>query len=669
MSRVKNKGIAPIQITAEQLLRESYDRSDAGLVAPKHKIGDAAELEEYRGRTRKQFEDRIRTSRQQTSNWIKYAVWELDQKEFARARSIFERAIESDATSVPVWLKYIESEMKTRNINHARNLCDRAVTLMPRVDKFWFKYVSMEETLGNIDGARQVFERWMAWEPDEHAWVAYVQMEQRYGARDRVRQVFERFTVVHPESRTWLKWTRFEEEAGDADKVREVFTLAIDTLGDDFMDEKLFSAYAKYETSLKEHDRARAIYKYALDRMPRSKSKQLHRDYTTFEKQYGDRDGIESVVLAKRRVAYEEIVAAEPDVVDNWFDYIRMEEAANQVEKVRDLYERAIAQAPAKQKRLWRRYIYLWLNYAVFEEEQGNLDRSRAVYKAMLAAIPHTRFTFAKAWAMFATFELRQGNLTAARKIFGQAIGKSPKDKLFKYYIDMELSLKEFDRCRILYQKQLEYNPSSCTTWIQFATLETELGDDDRARAIYELGIAQNSLDMPELLWKSYIDFEFEGENYDKTRLLYERLLAKTMHVKVWTSFAQFELSVPEAEEDEETSRRLAAERCRGVFLRAHTAMKQEDIKEDRITLLESWSTFEGEYGTEDTQAKVRKLMPKSVKRRRELEDGSIEEYVDYLFPSEEDGRSSNLMKMLETARAWKEQQEREAQAQAHAQE
>ncbi|ORY75076.1 hypothetical protein BCR37DRAFT_192887 [Protomyces lactucae-debilis] len=663
MSRVKNKGIAPIQITAEQLLRESFDRSDAGLVGPKHKISDAGELEEYRGRMRKQFEDRIRINRLQMNNWIKYALWELEQKEYARARSIFERGIDQDATHIPIWLKYIESEMKTRNINHARNLCDRAVTTMPRVDKFWFKYVSMEETLGNIDGTRQVFERWMAWEPDEFAWIAYVQMEQRYGEYSKVRQVFERFTMVHPEPRTWLKWTRFEEEVGDPDKVREVFTLAIDTLGDHFMDEKIFSAYAKFETSLKEHDRARAIYKYALDRMPRSKSKQLHRDYTTFEKQFGDREGIESVVLAKRRISYEETVGAEPDAVDNWFDYIRMEEAANQVDKVRDLYERAIAHVPIKQKRYWRRYVYLWLNYAVFEEEQSNIDRSRAVYKALLALIPHAQFTIAKAWAMLAHFELRQGNLMAARKVFGQAIGKCPKDRLFKSYIEMEMSLKEFDRCRVLYQKQLEYNPSSCTTWMQFATLEIELGDDDRARAIHELGISQESLDMPELLWKSYIDFEFEGEDFDKTRKLYERLLAKTMHVKVWTSFAQFELSVSEPEEDEDTSRKSAAERARGVFSRAHTAMKEKDIKEDRLTLLESWRAFEEEYGSEETQDKVAQLMPKQVKRRRELEDGSFEEYIDYLFPSEEDDMSKNLMNVLAAARAWKEKQSQQAES------
>jgi crooked neck len=63
----------------------------------------------------------------------------------------------------------------------------------------------------------------------------------------------------------------------------------------------------------------------------------------------------------------------------------------------------------------------------------------------------------------------------------------------------MELQLREFDRCRILYEKYLESSPENCTTWIKFAELETLLGDVDRARAVYNLAIGQPALDMPEV--------------------------------------------------------------------------------------------------------------------------------------------------------------------------
>ncbi len=69
-------------------------------------------------------------------------------------------------------------------------------------------------------------------------------------------------------------------------------------------------------------------------------------------------------------------------------------------------------------KRVWRRYIYLWLKYAIYEElEAKDVERTREVYKACLEIIPHKKFTFAKVWLMFAQFEVRQKDLTAGRKI------------------------------------------------------------------------------------------------------------------------------------------------------------------------------------------------------------------------------------------------------------
>lgn len=127
-------------------------------------------------------------------------------------------------------------------------------------------------------------------------------------------------------------------------------------------------------------------------------------------------------------------------------------------------------------------------------------------------------------WLLYAQFEIRQKNLQAARKTMvrfrttslsemlkllgmtvsffsgqGTAIGKCPKNKLLKGYIELELQLREFDRCRKLYEKYLEFSPENCTTWIKFAELETILGDTERARAIFELAIGQPRLDMPEV--------------------------------------------------------------------------------------------------------------------------------------------------------------------------
>ena len=59
--------------------------------------------------------------------------------------------------------------------------------------------------------------------------------------------------------------------------------------------------------------------------------------------------------------------------------------------------------------------------------------------------------------------------------------------------------LGNIDRVRTIYEKQLESFPANCRAWTSFAELEQSLGELDRARAIFELGIAQPLLDMPEV--------------------------------------------------------------------------------------------------------------------------------------------------------------------------
>ena len=659
--RVKNKAAAPVQISAEQLLREAVDRQDTGLQAPTQRFADLEELHEFQGRKRKEFEDYVRRNRVNLNNWMRYAQWELEQKEFARARSVFERALDAHPNSVVLWIRYIESEMRSRNINHARNLLDRAVSRLPRVDKLWYKYVYMEEMLGNIPGTRQVFDRWMQWQPDEAAWSAYIKLEKRYGEYDRARDIFRAFTMVHPEPRNWIKWAKFEEENGTSDQVRDVFGDAVEALGDDFVDEKLFIAYARFEAKLKEYERARAIYKHALDRLPRSKSMTLHKAYTTFEKQFGDKDGVEDVVLSKRRRYYEELVKENPKNYDGGFDYAGLEETSQDADRVRDVYERAIAQVPPTQeKRHWRRYIFIWIFYAIWEELEGqDPERARQIYQTCLNLVPHKKFTFAKVWLLAAQFEIRQGNLTGARKLLGRAIGMCPKDKLFDGYIDLERRLFEFVRCRTLYEKHVEYNPANCQTWIRFAELERGLDDLDRARAIFELAVSQPQLDMPELLWKAYIDFEEEEGEYERTRDLYERLLDKTDHVKVWISYAHFEINIPEdeAEGEEEEEQPVSDEakaRARKVFERAHRRMRDKDLKEERVSLLNAWLSFERTHGSEADIEAVQAQMPRKVKKRRRTEDDSWEEYFDYVFPAD-DQQAKNLSGIMAMAQKWKQ--------------
>ena len=261
--------------------------------------------------------------------------------------------------------------------------------------------------------------------------------------------------------------------------------------------------------------------------------------------------------------------------------------------------------------------------------------------------VPHASFTFAKLWVHAAHLEVRQRALPAARKLLGASIGRCPKEKLFKEYIQLELQLGEVSRCRELYQRYLAWAPTNCAAWCAFAELEASLGELDRCCAIFGLAVEQQALDMPETLWKAYIDFEIEQGEAERTRSLYRQLLERTSHVKVWVSFARFEAEAG------------GADAAAGVYREAETQFRESGQKDERVLVLDAWREMEAQTADEARVAEVDKRMPKRLKKRRAVvgddgEEQGWEEYMDYVFPEEEAKAPS--LKILEMANKWKRQ-------------
>ena len=117
------------------------------------------------------------------------------------------------------------------------------------------------------------------------------------------------------------------------------------------MEESLFIAFAKFEEGQKEYDRAKVIYRYALDHMSKDQCANLYNEYTRHEKKFGDRSSIDNVITSKRKFQYEEALKKNELDYDTWFDYVKMLEADGNEELVRETYERAIACVPPSKVR------------------------------------------------------------------------------------------------------------------------------------------------------------------------------------------------------------------------------------------------------------------------------------------------------------------------------
>lgn len=539
-----------------------------------------------------------------------------------------------------------------------------------------------------------------------------------------LRALYERFTLDHLTLDSYLKYAKFETRYGTIPLARSVYERAQEELTEEEKsDEAFYIAFAHFEERNKEYDRARCIYQFALDNLPKHRARDLYDKYVAFEKSYGDKEGIELVILSKRRFQYEEEIKAAASGkaggvynYDIFFDYIRLEQdrlesiiaspnsavhtqqnILTQKSRIRELYERAVANIPLvmNEKKHWKRYIYLWIYWLVFEElSMGDVARVREIGDKLLGGstnsgatlIPHASFSFAKIWLHLAHFEVRQGDLTSARKRLGEGLGRchhlpQTKMKLFKGYLALELQLGALERVRTLYEKLVEYSPDRGDSWLDFAQFESRLAEHDRARALFELAVQQPSLDAPERVWKAYIEFELSCGAVDAVRALYLRLLDKTKHVKVWVSAAQFEAAQKEFE------------RARAVFEKAEAYFKQSQatmadaersaavgvggggfglsaapsalllsLKEDRLALLQSWRDFERTHGDASHIQSVTAKLPQQLKKRKPIitTDASgeevtagYEEYYDYIFPEESAKTAASGMQLMERAKMW----------------
>lgn len=677
--QVRNRQAADVQVTAEHILRiANAAKIVHKLERPNYEITDPEELELMKLEKRKEFENRVRSNRDSMSAWTKYAAWESRMGEFARARSIFERALQVSYKDPTIWLKYAEMEMEAKFINRARNVWDRAVTLLPRVEQFWYKYAFMEEIAGNVDAARTIFDRWMTWEPPMQGWMCYVKFEERQDEWGRARQVMERYCACHPYEQSYIKYASWEQHTmKDYAAARAVFERALkdEELPTSRRSQRLFLRFANFEERCNEIERARVIFQFAITHLPPDQVEDLQKEFISFEKRHAvhGRKGIENAVLEKRWQVYEEKVKSEPYNYEAWYDFIRLAESRNDIESTRSVFERAVAKPPLiSEKRCWRRYVYIWIDYAVFEELTcEDVVRAKAVYLEALKRIPHEKFTFAKLWVMYAKFEIRCfKNVKLARQTLGTALGKSPKLKLYKEYIGLELSLGEVDRVRKLYEKMLEFDFTRSETWISYAELEEEVGEDERCRGIYELALRQDALDKPQIIWKEYIAFELRGLKGDNVVDVKEREIEKSTQMKrvselyerllernksdgaMWLQYCQFERSY--------NVRNVSM--VRGAFNRAYDTMKACKLDEYRALVLEEWKDFElslvtPEYDNMTNLQNLDAKMPRREKKRRRVGDSdTFEEYWEFTYPDDADNvesKSGNL-KLLQMASLWK---------------
>ncbi|XWS09841.1 hypothetical protein CRYUN_Cryun39dG0024100 [Craigia yunnanensis] len=148
---------------------------------------------------------------------------------------------------------------------------------------------------------------------------------------------------------------------------------------------------------------------------------------------------------------------------------------------------------------------------------------------------------------------------------------------------------------------------------------------------------------MPELLWKAYIDFEISEGEIQRTRELYDRLLDRTKHLKVWISYAKFEAFAVEendggsdlpqdgVQENHHEEKKKCVQRARRVFERAinYCRTSAPELKEHAM-LLEVWLNMESSFGELGNISLVQSKLPKKLKSNVKETEGN--EFLCFSF-------------------------------------
>ena len=253
---------------------------------------------------------------------------------------------------------------------------------------------------------------------------------------------------------------------GGFEKARDVFEEGIRTVTTvkDFT--MIFDAYAKMEES---------VLSDAIDRLA-----EIEESGESAEDGFDAVDvdlrlaRFERLMMRRPFLANDVILRQNPHSVDEWMNRVRLYLEKKNGKKVVETYSKACK--VISPHRASGSLTQLWIDYARFHEDKGELDKARAVFKSAVKVGFAIVDDLAHIWCQYAEMEIRNGNFSEGLRIVGNATApfssnldilyndesKTPQQRLFKsvklwsFYVDLEESVGTVESTKAVYDRILE---------------------------------------------------------------------------------------------------------------------------------------------------------------------------------------------------------------------
>ncbi|CAG8482729.1 5968_t:CDS:10 [Acaulospora colombiana] len=434
--------------------------------------------------------------------WKKYADFEFNAQGPVEAEKIYERSVAAIANSVDLWTQYcaFKIEHYPDNVEEIRGLFERGashVGLDFLSHLFWDKYIEFEKSRQAYDKVLKILER-----------IIRIPMHQ-------YARFFDDFTnlcgtrpineLISPE-----QLQQFEEEVraappappaegaeGEqpppAEKTEEQIQNEIRT--------RIYNLNVEIYMRTQAETNKRWVFEQEIKR-PYFHVKAMDdvqlinwRRYLDFEESEGDEMRIQAL--------YEEF----------WLRYARWMISKNRITDARSIYNRAIS-------------VYIPMScpnirssYACFEEQQGNIEEARTIYKTVLESMPGHVETIVK----YAHFERRRhlGDLEAAIDIITSPLQNPELDDKSKAFLAVQHAKilwhnkGSVEEARQIFQQGSHKYLESKYFWLNYFNFELNQPDsvaEINLKNVYEL-IRNTAILPPESIRDfshRYLDFIME---------------------------------------------------------------------------------------------------------------------------------------------------------------
>lgn len=482
------------------------------------------------------------------------------KEEFHKVNALFERALVLLNKMPVIWEMYLSFLLRQPLVTKTRRAFDRALRALPitQHNRIWKLYKRFAGSVGG-ETAVKIWTRYVQFHPEDME--DYIELLIETGNfREAVKRYIEILNNPKFQSKNvksdFQIWSDMVELI--VNKARQIGDSSVSGIDVDgivrsgikrFADQrgKLWAGLATYWITMGEFEAARDVFEEGITTVMTVRDFTMIFDaYVEFEESLisnlmdaaqtrsanGKEDSDKDFDLDMRMMRFEYLMDRRPfllnDVVlrqnpsnvPEWEKRIQLW-GDNQKEVVQTYADAIAAIEPRK---AIGKFHELWLNYAKFYEEHGDLDTARIILDKAVKVPYKSIVELAETWIGWAEMELRNDNFDQAMAVMAKAVQApkrstvdyfdetlSPQQRLHKswkvwsFYVDMVESVGTLEEVRAIYDRIFELKIATPQTIVNYANLLEENAYFEESFKVYERGLDLFTYPVAFELWNLYL--------------------------------------------------------------------------------------------------------------------------------------------------------------------